>query len=96
VSLRITDECINCGACEEACPTDAIYEDPEHDVRVIDPDACTECVGFYERTMCRVECPVECIEVDPEYKETQDTLIQKARTLFPDHKFSQPPPSHLK
>ena len=26
MSLRITDECINCGACEPECPNNAIYE----------------------------------------------------------------------
>lgn len=26
MSLRITDECINCGACEVECPNGAIYE----------------------------------------------------------------------
>jgi ferredoxin len=26
MSLRITDECINCGACEPECPNSAIYE----------------------------------------------------------------------
>jgi ferredoxin len=96
VSLKITDECINCGACEEACPTGAIHEDSEQDIRIIDPSACTECVGFYERTMCRVECPVECIEVDKEHIESEEALMYKAMSLFPDHKFSVPPPSHFK
>jgi len=26
MSLRITDECVNCGACEAECPNGAIYE----------------------------------------------------------------------
>lgn len=26
MSLKITDECINCGACEAECPNSAIYE----------------------------------------------------------------------
>ena len=26
MALRITDECINCGACEPECPNNAIYE----------------------------------------------------------------------
>jgi len=27
MSIKITDECINCGACETECPVSAIYED---------------------------------------------------------------------
>jgi ferredoxin len=26
MSLKITNECINCGACEQECPNNAIYE----------------------------------------------------------------------
>ena len=26
MAIRITDECINCGACEPECPNNAIYE----------------------------------------------------------------------
>ena len=26
MAIRITDECINCGACEQECPNNAIYE----------------------------------------------------------------------
>ena len=26
MALKITDECINCGACEPECPNNAIYE----------------------------------------------------------------------
>ena len=29
MSLTITDECINCGACEPECPNEAIYEGDE-------------------------------------------------------------------
>jgi ferredoxin len=96
VSLRITDECINCGACEEACPTAAISEDTENDVRVINTELCTECVGFYGRTMCRVECPVECIEPISGQRQSEDALIAKARALFPDHTFPAEPPSHFR
>lgn len=95
MSLKITTDCINCGACEECCPTGAISEDPERALRVIDPQRCTECVGFYERTMCQVECPVECCLPDPDHRESQAELLAKARELFPDHEFPSPPPSHI-
>jgi len=26
MAIKITDECINCGACEPECPNNAIYE----------------------------------------------------------------------
>lgn len=94
MSLRITEDCINCGACEEACPTAAITEDEEAGVRVIDPERCTECVGFYDRVMCNVECPVECCLEDPDRVEDEETLLTRARALMPDHEFASPPPSH--
>ncbi len=95
MSLKITKDCINCGACEECCPTGAICEDPELNARVIDPKRCTECVGFYERTMCQVECPVECCLPDPEQRESQAELLAKAKELYPDYEFPSPPPSHI-
>jgi len=94
VSLKITEDCINCGACEEACPTAAITEDEEAGARVIDPERCTECVGFYDRVMCNVECPVECCLEDPNRVEDEETLLARARALMPDHEFDSPPPSH--
>ena len=27
MAIRITDECINCGACEPECPVEAIFEE---------------------------------------------------------------------
>jgi ferredoxin len=91
VSLYITDDCINCGACEDTCPTGAISEHVEKSIRVIDPERCTECVGFYERTMCQVECPVECCVADPKRRETNQELVTKARKLFPNHGFPSIP-----
>ena len=29
MAIIITDECINCGACEPECPAEAIYDEPE-------------------------------------------------------------------
>ena len=96
VSLLITDDCINCGACEECCPTAAISEDVEHSLRIIDSKRCVECVGFYNRTMCQVECPVECCLPNLDYQETEEQLLEKAKGLFPEVEFPDPPASHLK
>jgi len=49
----ITDDCINCGACETECPVGAISE--ADDKRVIDYDTCTEC------GTCVDACPVGAI-----------------------------------
>jgi ferredoxin len=45
--------CISCGACETACPEEAISEGDE--TYVIDPDKCTDCAT------CEEECPQEAI-----------------------------------
>lgn len=96
MSLRITDDCIDCGACVDACPVEAIFEEALKERCAIDPERCTECVGFYDRTMCQVECPVECCEPDPDNHETEQQLLFKARRLMPGHEFPEPPPSHLR
>ncbi len=75
MALRITDECINCDVCEPQCPNDAISMGPE--IYIIDPNCCTECVGHHGEPQCQVVCPVECIEVDPEWQEDQPTLLAK-------------------
>jgi len=58
MSLRITDECINCSACLDACPRGAISEAEPH--FLIDPDKCTECEEEGE-SKCVPTCPVDCI-----------------------------------
>ena len=46
MAYKITDECISCGACEADCKNEAISEGET--IYVIDPDKCTECVGWFE------------------------------------------------
>jgi ferredoxin len=82
MSTYITTDCINCGACEPECPNDAISEGDE--IYVIDPELCTECVGFYDHEACQAVCPVECCLPDPKHKESEDLLIQRAIRLHPD------------
>ena len=59
MAMRITDECILCGACEPECPVEAISEGD--DLYVINPDVCVECEGHYDYNACASVCPVECI-----------------------------------
>lgn len=79
MALRITDECINCDVCEPECPNDAISMGEAF--YVINPSACTECVGHHDEPQCKVVCPVECIELHPDHHESPDALMAKYRTL---------------
>jgi ferredoxin len=79
MALRITDECINCDVCEPQCPNDAISMGAE--IYVITPTACTECVGHHDEPQCKVVCPVDCIEVHPEFKESAEALLSKYHVL---------------
>lgn len=85
----ITEECINCGACEPECPNEAISEG--EDIYVIDPNLCTECVGFHSYEACQAVCPVECCIPDPNNREMERTLYQRAVLLHPELEF----PSYL-
>lgn len=46
--------CIGCGACESACPTEAIKVNDDS-IAVIDGDTCIECLA------CIEACPVDAI-----------------------------------
>lgn len=50
MAFKITNECINCGACAEACPVSCISEGD--DKFVINADECIECGA------CADTCPV--------------------------------------
>ena len=81
MATYITDACINCGACEPACPNRAISA-TEY-IYVIDPERCTECVGFHDREQCQSVCPVLCCLPDPEFRESESELIERALRLHP-------------
>ena len=59
MAMKITDECINCGACEPECPTESISEG--EDIYLIDASTCVECEGHYDEPACVEVCPVDCI-----------------------------------
>lgn len=85
MATYITEECINCGACEPECPNNAISEGD--DTYVIDANLCTECVGFSDHEACQGVCPVECCVPDPKNPETEEVLYQRTLKLHPDKKF---------
>ena len=110
MATYITEECINCGACEPECPNTAIYpggvqwQAPDgamhdalsNDIFYIVPEKCTECVGFHDHEACQAVCPVECCLPDPNHVETEDALIARAKSLHPDKTFEDPYPSRFR
>ncbi len=104
----ITEECINCGACESACPNTAIYPGGrpwemngrrypalQEDIFYIAADKCSECVGFFDQEQCAAVCPVDCCLPDPGRPEGEPVLLERARRLHPGRPFSEPAPSRF-
>ena len=85
MATTITDECINCGVCEPECPNTAISEG--EDYYVIEPELCTECVGFHGEEACQEVCPVDCCIPDEDIVETEQLLLDRAIKLHPDDTF---------
>ncbi len=87
------ENCIDCGACVDPCPNNAIYAGGEqwelkgekHDALsekyYIVPQKCTECVGHYDSPQCVDACPVDCIPKDPNNVETKEQLEEKLKKL---------------
>jgi len=109
MATTITDECINCGACEPECPNTAIYEggaeweqDGEtsdalsEDIYYIVPQKCTECVGFFDQEQCAAVCPVDCCIPDPDNEESEDVLLARAKVLHPDQEIGDEFPSRFR
>jgi ferredoxin len=78
----ITEECINCGACVPECPNQAIAR--HGPTFVIDPDRCTEYVGFHDYEARQAICPVERCVADPARVEAERTLYERAKRLHPE------------
>ena len=55
MAYKISDECINCGACEAECPVSAISEGDG--TYIIDEGACIDCGACAE--VCPVSAPVQ-------------------------------------
>jgi len=59
MAMKITEDCIACGACLPECPTESITEDDP--IYVINEDTCVECIGHFDSPQCLAVCPVESI-----------------------------------
>ena len=82
MSLKITEECINCDVCEPECPNQAIYQGAE--IYEIDPNRCTECAGHFDEPQCQQVCPVDCIPIGK--VESKDDLLARYHQLQNDDK----------
>ncbi|HPB58676.1 MAG TPA: YfhL family 4Fe-4S dicluster ferredoxin [Candidatus Saccharicenans sp.] len=79
MAYKITEDCINCGACEPECPNQAISVGDER--YEINPEKCTECVGYFNEPQCASVCPVNCCIPDPDHRETREELEAKFNKL---------------
>jgi ferredoxin len=79
MALMITEDCIVCGACEPECPNDAITANEA--VYEINPNLCTECVGYYDNPQCVSVCPVDCVVQNPDHIETKEELLEKRELI---------------
>lgn len=53
MAYTISDKCVACGSCKDACPVEAISEAEPH--YVIDASKCVDCGA------CAGECPTDAI-----------------------------------
>jgi ferredoxin len=71
----INEDCTGCDACPPVCPNEAISKgDP---IFSIDALRCTECVGAEDEPQCRLVCPADCIDKNPDWSETSVELQEK-------------------
>jgi ferredoxin len=97
----ISEECINCGACQPECPNAAIYAGGEEyelngqmlaalsaDYYYVVAEKCTECVGFHDSAQCVSVCPTDACVKDPQREESRDVLLARVRSLHPDQTFN--------
>lgn len=78
MALSINDDCTACDACVESCPNKAISSGSPY---VIDPLLCTECVGAEDEPQCKLVCPADCIDQNPDFVESPEELQAKYEAL---------------
>ncbi len=102
MATMITEECINCGACEPECPNTAIYgggvqyelngkmyDALSTDFYYIVPEKCTECVGHFDTEQCAAVCPVDCCVPNPNCVEAEELLLERAKKIHPEKAFGE-------
>jgi Fe-S-cluster-containing hydrogenase component 2 len=79
MAYAIDDRCAACALCVPACPNGAISEGDM--IMIIDPDKCTECVGWNRSPQCVEACPNDAVVLDPAHQESKDQLQAKWLSL---------------
>jgi len=69
MAVKILDTCINCAACIDECPTEAIVDEDDNptgeEIYYVYEDKCVECVDHFDSPACAEACPTEgCIVWD--------------------------------
>ena len=67
MAVIITDTCINCAACIDECPVEAIVDEDDNptgeEIYYVYPDKCVECVDHFDLPKFSKTCPTEgCIQ----------------------------------
>ena len=85
MALMITNDCILCGACEVECPNNAITAGEL--IYEINPNLCTECVGYFDEPQCLAVCPVDCVVQNPAHLESKEELLEKKALINANKNF---------
>jgi ferredoxin len=63
MAVVITDICINCAACIDECPVEAIVDEDDNptgeEIYYVYSDKCVECVTYHDVPACAEACPTE-------------------------------------
>jgi ferredoxin len=63
MAVIITDTCINCAACIDECPVEAIVDEDDNptgeEIYYVYADKCVECVDHFDVPACAEACPTE-------------------------------------
>jgi len=82
MAVIITDTCINCGACIDECPTEAIVDEDDNptgeEIYYVYEDKCVECIGHHDEPACAEACPTEGCIVWGENPDTEDATAGEA------------------
>ena len=63
-------------SCVDVCPVDCIYEAPEHNILLINPDECIDCAA------CEPVCPVVAIFAEEETPPEWESYINLNYSFF--------------